>query len=137
MVMLEDVLLHEVPAHTVALPVTAPLDEVFVTVIVTDDVEAALAVDTSVIKPVLLTVTTEGSELVQVVPDPPLRFLLLPSSNMPVAVNCIVWPLVCNVADDGVTLMLDNVGFTKNPLQPAALSNEPAIARRLTTLICS
>ena len=82
---LEEVVLHDVPAQTVALPVAPPL----VAVIVTEEVVAGLFAATSVTNPLLLTLTTEGSELVQVVPDP-LRFLVLPSSKTPVAVNCIV-----------------------------------------------
>jgi hypothetical protein len=85
-VTLEDVLLHEVPAHTVALPVAAPL----VTVIVTEELAAALLLDANVTNPLLFTLTMAGSELVHVVPDAPLMFLVLPSSNTPVAVSCMV-----------------------------------------------
>jgi hypothetical protein len=75
------------PTHTVVVPLTAPLEEVFVAVIVTE--EAAVR-DRALINPVLFTLTAEGSELLQVVPDFAVTFAVLPSLYVPVAVSCWV-----------------------------------------------
>jgi hypothetical protein len=103
---------QELPTQTVVVPLAVPLLAEMVT-------DVPLMRDTSVIIPVLLTVTAAGSELLQVVPFDAVTFFVLPSSNTPVAVNCNVWLTFCNSGLDGVTVMLDNVGSTKNPLQPA------------------
>jgi hypothetical protein len=93
---------------TVVDPLIAPK----VAVIVTALVELASAF----MRPVLLTLTTEGAELVQVT----LLVIVfwLPSSYTPVATICRVWP-TWREGLSGVTLMLVNVGFTKNPRHPA------------------
>src|SRR5215470_18512416 len=101
---------HELPRHTVVVPLATPL----LAEIVTD---VPVVRETAVIIPVSLTVTAAGSELLQVVPFDAVTFLVLPSSNTPVAVSCSVW-LSCNAGLAGVMVMLDNVGSTKKPLQP-------------------
>ena len=81
-----EVFVQELPTHTETVPLAVPVDEVLVAEIVTD---VELVAEIAMITPVLLTVTAAGSELVQVVPFAAVRFFLLPSSNTPVAVNCI------------------------------------------------
>ena len=71
-----DDVVHVLPTHTVAVPLTAPLEFVLVTVMVT---ESVAVMDSALIKPVLLTLTADGSELLQVVPDEPVTFLVEPS----------------------------------------------------------
>jgi len=63
------------PTQTVAVPLTAPLEEVLVTVIVTEDelVEIAL------IRPWLVTVTVVESELLHAVPEDVVMFWVVPS----------------------------------------------------------
>jgi hypothetical protein len=78
---------HVLPTHTVVVPLTAPLEEVFVAVIVTE--EAAVR-ETALISPVPFTVTAAVSELPQVVPEEPVRFWVVPSLYVPVAVSCWV-----------------------------------------------
>lgn len=102
---------QELPTHTEVVPLATPLLAEMVT-------EVPLVTDTSVIIPVLLTVTAAGSELLQVVSFDAVTFLVLPSSNTPVAVNCNVWLRFCSSGLDGVIVILDNVGSTKKPLQP-------------------
>jgi len=46
----------------------------------------------------------------------PVMFFVLPSSYVPVAVICLVLPTTTDGVT-GVTVMLDSVGSTKNPLQ--------------------
>ena|SRR5215813_10418596 len=65
--------------------------------------------------PVELTVTWVVSELLQVAEL--VRFFVLPSSLVPVAVSCSV-PPTCRLGLDGVTVILVSVGFTKKPWQP-------------------
>src|SRR5215475_6991109 len=103
---------QELPTQTVVVPLAVPLLAEMVTGV-------PLVRDTSVIIPVLLTVTAAGSELLQVVALAAVTFFVLPSSNTPVAVSCSVWSTFCRAGLDGVMVMLDNVGSTKNPLQPA------------------
>ena len=67
---------HVLPTQTVAVPLTAPVDVVFVTVIVTEEVAVR---DTALIRPVLFTVTAVVSELVQAVPEEAVMFLVVPS----------------------------------------------------------
>jgi hypothetical protein len=71
-----DDVVHVVPTHTVAVPLTAPLELVFVTVMVT---ESVAVMDKALIKPVLLALTADGSELLQLVPEDPVTFLVVPS----------------------------------------------------------
>ena len=51
----------------------------------------------------------------------PVMFLVLPSSYVPVPVICLVVPTETDGVA-GVTVMLVNVGSTKNPLQPDRLT---------------
>lgn len=96
------------PTVTVSVPLMVPLVAVMVTPVV-----PVLAIPFT--SPVELTVTWVLSELVQVADE--VRFLVLPSSLLPVAVSCSV-PPTCKLGLAGVTVMLVSVGFTKNPLQP-------------------
>jgi hypothetical protein len=73
---IDEVVVQVLPTQTVAVPLTAPLDEVFVTVMVT---ESVAVIDSALIKPALLTLTAEGSELLQVVPEDELIFWVVPS----------------------------------------------------------
>src|SRR6266576_94345 len=102
---------HELPTHTEIVPLAVPLVAEMVT-------DVPLVRETAMIIPVLLTVTAAGSELLQVVSFAAVTFLVLPSSNTPVAVNCCVWSIFCSAGVDGVMVRLDNVGSTKNPLHP-------------------
>lgn len=83
----DDDVVQVLPTQTVAVALTAPEDVVFVTVIVTE--EAAVR-ETALIKPVLFTVTEAVSELLQVVPEAAVRFWVVPSLYVPVAVSCWV-----------------------------------------------
>jgi hypothetical protein len=69
-----DDVVHVLPTHTVAVPLTAPLEVVFVTVIVT---ESVAVMDSALIKPLLFTLTAEASELLQAVPVAAVRFLVV------------------------------------------------------------
>ena len=95
------------PTVTVSVPLMVPLVAVMVTPVV------VLAIPFT--KPVELTVTWVASEVVQVAEL--VTFFVLPSSLLPVAVNCRV-PPTCKLGLDGLTVMLVSVGFTKNPRQP-------------------
>ena len=106
---------HELPTHTETVPLAVPLEVVLVAEIVTD---VPLVTETALITPVLLTVTAAGSELLQVVDDDAVRFFVLPSLNVPVAVNWSVWSTFCSEGLAGVMVILDSVGSTKKPLQP-------------------
>jgi hypothetical protein len=68
---IDDEVVHVLPTQTVAVPLTAPVDVVFVTVIVTEEVAVR---DTALIRPVLFTVTAVVSELVQAVPEEAVMF---------------------------------------------------------------
>jgi hypothetical protein len=80
-----DELEHEVPTHTVAVLLTAPEEDVFVAVIVT--VVDPLLTDSALTNP-LLTLATVGFELLQLVPEVAVRFLVVLSLYVPVAVSC-------------------------------------------------
>lgn len=69
-----DDVVHVLPTQTVAVPLTAPLEVVFVTVIVTEEVAV---IDSALIKPLLFTLTAVGSELLQAVPVDAVRFLVV------------------------------------------------------------
>src|SRR5262252_8236137 len=90
---------HELPTHTETVPLAVPLEVVLVAEIVTD---VPLVTETALITPVLLTVTAAGSELLQVVDDDAVRFFVLPSLNVPVAVNWSVWSTFCSEGLAGV-----------------------------------
>jgi hypothetical protein len=96
------------PTVTVSVPLIVPLVAVMVTPVV-----LVLAIPFT--SPVELTVTWVASELVQVAEL--VKFFVLPSSLLPVAVNCRV-PPTCRFGLAGVTVMLVSVGLTKNPRQP-------------------
>jgi len=117
----------DAPMLAVAVPLTAPLLEVLVAVIVAVPVLDVVAVT----RPLLLTFTTVGSELVHV--EEPVRFWVLPSLNVPVAVNCWVCPTLCNENVVGVTAKLVKVGSTKKPLQPAPTANSNRVATAATS----
>src|SRR5271155_577114 len=108
------------------------------------DPEAAVMVDvpteTPVNKPPVLMVATDGSELdqhtavpVQLVP--PVRVPLLPSLKVAAAVSCsgLDPGPKPTVGVGGSIVIVDTVGFTKNPLQPKprakirSVANEPAM----------
>lgn len=105
------------PTQTVAVPLTAPVEDVSVTVMVTDE---AAVIDRALINPVLLTLTAEGWELSHAVPLLPVTFCVVPSLKVPVAVNWVVWLRAVNEGLVGVIVMLLRVGSTKKPLQPTA-----------------
>ncbi|MGC2322734.1 MAG: hypothetical protein WA463_08910 [Terriglobales bacterium] len=104
---------------------------------VTDPDEAemvALPGATPLTRPPVLTVATAVFDDVQVTEVWPV----LPSLNVPVAVNCCVHEMPATgaehgeiVATEGVTLMAVRVGSIKNPLQPA--SSNPNMARATHT----
>jgi hypothetical protein len=96
------------PTVTVSVPLIVPLVAVMVTPVV-----PVLAIPLT--NPVELTLTWVASELVQVAEL--VKFFVLPSSLLPVAVSCSV-PPTCKLGLAGVTVMLVSVGFTKNPRQP-------------------
>jgi hypothetical protein len=96
------------PTVTVSVPLMVPLVAVMVTPVV-----PVLAMP--LISPVELTVICVVSELLQVAEE--VRFLVLPSSLLPVAVNWSV-PPTCKFGLAGVTVILVNVGLTKNPRHP-------------------
>jgi len=70
--------------------------------------------ETPATKPLSDTVATEVSSDDQL--TEPVMFFVLPSSYVPVAVICLVLPTTTDGVT-GVTVMLDSVGSTKNPLQ--------------------
>ena len=72
-VTVEDVV-HVLPTQTVAVPLTAPLEVVFVTVMVT---ESVAVIDRALITPPLVTLTAEASELLQAVPVAAVRFCVV------------------------------------------------------------
>ena len=77
---------------------------------------------------VVLSVTKPVGETVQVAV--PVRFLLLPSSYVPVAINCTELPTVGKVVDWRVeTVIPVRVGSTKNPWQPTATAMSPRTAK--------
>lgn len=96
------------PTVTVVEPLIVPE----VAVIVTPLVVSARALT----RPVLLTLTWLGTELVQVTL---LTLPVVPSLKVPVAVICCVLP-ICRFGVAGVTVMLLSVGFTKKPRHPAS-----------------
>lgn len=67
-------MVHVLPTHTLAVPLTAPLDVVLVTVIVT---ESVAVMDRAFTKPLLFTLTAVGSELLQAVPEAAVRFFVV------------------------------------------------------------
>jgi len=69
-----DEVVQVLPTHTVAVPLTAPLDVVLVTVIVT---ESVAVMDNAFIKPAFVTLTAVGSELLQAVPEAAVRFFVV------------------------------------------------------------
>ena len=93
------------PTVTVSVPLMVPLVAVMVTPVV-----PVLAIPFT--SPVELTVTFVASELLHVAEL--VRFLVLPSSLLPVAVNCSV-PPTWRLGVEGVTVMLVRVGLTKKP----------------------
>jgi hypothetical protein len=74
--LIDDVVVQVLPTQTVAVPLTAPVEEVLVAVIVTDDVAV---IERALINPVLLTLTAEGAELDHVVPLLAVMFWVVPS----------------------------------------------------------
>lgn len=96
------------PTVTVSVPLMVPLVAVMVTPVV-----PVFAIPLT--NPVELTVTWVASELVQVAEE--VKFFVLPSSLLPVAVNWSV-PPTWRLGLEGVTVMLVNVGLTKNPRHP-------------------
>jgi hypothetical protein len=73
---MDDEVVQVLPTQTVAVPLTAPVEVVFVTVIVTDEVAV---MDTALIRPALVTLTADVSELLQVVPEDAVTFCVVPS----------------------------------------------------------
>jgi len=71
----DELLVHEVPTHTVDVPLTAPDEDVLVAVIVMS--LAALVTTKALTRPVLLTLAIVGSELLHDVPGLLVRFLVL------------------------------------------------------------
>jgi hypothetical protein len=116
--------LIELPALDVTISVEEPpVVEDCPTVTVVDPltpVDAAVMVTPllvfarPLIKPLLVTLTWLGTELVQVTP---LTFPVVPSLKFPVAIICKVLP-ICRLGLAGVTVRLLRVGVTKKPWQP-------------------
>ena len=101
------------PVFTVMVEVALRVPEVAVMVAVPGGLEMVAAALT---KPAV-TIATEESEVVQ--EAPPVKFLVLPSSKVPVADICRVVP--CTIeAEVGATANEVRVGFTKKPRQLAA-----------------
>jgi hypothetical protein len=96
------------PTVTASVPLTVPLVAVMVTPVV-----PVVAIPFT--NPVELTLTWVASELLQVAEL--VTFFVLPSSLLPVAVNCRV-PPTCKLGLAGLMVILVSVGFTKNPRQP-------------------
>ena len=69
-----DDVVHVLPTHTVAVPLTAPLEVVLVTVMVT---ESVAVIDNALIKPAFVTLTAAGSELLHAVPEAAVRFFVV------------------------------------------------------------
>jgi len=112
--------LVEVPAVTVMLPeTTVP----FVDCAAACTVTAVPGVVTlvAVTRPAELTVAKPGGVTLQVAF--PEKSLWLPSSYVPVAINCTVFPVAVNVVDCKlVTDIPVSVGSTKNPWQPTPMA---------------
>jgi hypothetical protein len=125
-----DVLVHNVPTQTVAVLLTAPAEEMLLAVIVI--LVDALVTDSALTNP-LLTLSMFGSELLQVVPDVPVRFRVVPSLYVPVAVSCSVAPAAVRNEVEGVTVTLLKLGLT-NQSQPAPKANNKKTPRGTATL---
>lgn len=126
-----DVFVHNVPTHTVAVLLTAPAEETFVAVIVT--LVDALVTDNALISPILLTLSTSGSELLHVVPDVAVIFRVVLSLYAPVAVSCSVPPAAVSDELEGVMLTLLKVGLT-NQSQPTTNTNKRRVPRATAIL---
>jgi hypothetical protein len=100
-------MVDDCPTVTVVDPLTPPEVAVMVTPLV--------VFARALIRPLLLTLTWLGTELVQVTP---LTFPVVPSLKFAVAIICKVLP-ICRLGVAGVTVRLVRVGFTKKPRQPA------------------
>jgi hypothetical protein len=125
-----DVFVHKVPTHIVAVLLTAPAEETLVAVIVT--VLDALVTDSTSTSP-LLTLAISGSELLHVVPDRAVRFRVVPSLYVPVAVSCSVLPAAVRDDVEGVMLTLLKVGLT-NQSQPTTNVNKRSVPRTAAIL---
>lgn len=111
------------PVFTVIVDVAVRVPELAVMIAVPggfDMLEAAVT------KPPLLTVATAVADEVQVAL--PVRFWVLPSSKVPVALICWVAPWMI-VADVGATASEVSVGFTKKPRQPMARMIRDSVAK--------
>jgi hypothetical protein len=114
------------PRVTVALVVAVAVPEAAVIVLV--------PAETAVSRPPVLSVATVGSELdqhtvvpVQVVPA--VRVSGFPLLSVAAAVNCTGAPPTLTVGLGGTMVMLETVGFTKNPLQLTASANIASAVR--------
>ena len=102
------------PVFTVIVDVAVTVPEVAVMVVVPGGLEMVAA---AVTKPPVLTVATAEAEVLQVAV--PVKLLVLPSSNVPVAVSCWVCPWMSDT-EVGATVNEVRVGFTKKPRHPVA-----------------
>jgi len=125
-----DVFVHKVATQSVAVLLTAPAEETFVAVIAT--VLDALVTDSALTSP-LLTLAILGSELLHIVPDVAVRFRVVPSLDVPVAVSCCVPPAAVREEVEGVMVRLLNVGST-NQSQPTPDANKSRATRAAAIL---
>lgn len=122
------VILIEVSPATLMVAVVVPLMLAELAVIV------VVPTDTPASNPVVLTVATVESEVLQNMFF--VSVLVLPSSYVPVAVICKVEP-ACTVGVTGSTVIVVKVGLTKNPWQPAASATLMRIEKdRRTRIFC-
>jgi len=118
-----DVVVHNVPTHTDAVLLTVPVEDMLVAVIVT--LVDEFVSDRTLTSP-LLTLSTSGSELLQVVPDVAVIFRVVPSLYVAVATSCSVAPFAVRNEIEGVTATLLKLGSTNQP-QPAAKASNSRI----------
>lgn len=110
------------PVFTVIVDVAVTVPEVAVMVAVPGGFEMVAA---AVTRPPVLTVATAEADVLQVAL--PVRLLVLPSSKVPVAVNCWVCPWISDT-EVGATVSEVSVGFTKKPRHPDARANIKRVA---------
>jgi hypothetical protein len=124
-----DVLVHEIPTQTVAVLLTAPIEDTLVAVIVT--VLERLVTDSAFTNP-LFTLAIFGSELLQVVPDSAVMFRVVPSLYVPVAVSCWALPASVRLKLEGVIITLLKLGSTnQSQAVPNTSRRAPRIPRTL------
>jgi hypothetical protein len=119
----------EFPTQTVAVLLTAPIEDTLVAVIVT--VLERLVTDSAFNSP-LFTLAIFGSELLQVVPESAVMFRVVPSLYVPVAVSCWALPASVRLKLEGVIVTLLKLGSTN---QSQAVPNTSRRAPRIPRIL--